>query len=143
MIKKSLLKAANTTLKQCLGLINIEKLLIVANTPQLSIAEALLHVGNTISDDVKLIVYPSGKMNGEEPPKWIADMMMDADVIVAATEMSISHTEARRNSSKIRKSRIASMPGITEEIFIRGMAADYDEIEILSKKLKPYFDNAK
>ncbi|HDR04412.1 MAG TPA: hypothetical protein ENN84_04115 [Candidatus Marinimicrobia bacterium] len=138
-----LLHSARTAVRQCMALQAEESLLIICNPPNLAIAQAIWEAGAELTRDLRLIVYPVAEMNGVEPPKWVADAMMEADVIMAPTVMSISHTHARRRASKERKSRIASMPGITEDIFIRGLASDYDEIETVSRRLKNYFDLAR
>jgi leucyl aminopeptidase (aminopeptidase T) len=139
---KKLLHSARTALHQCMALKARESLLIVANPETLAIAQVLWQAGAELTDDLRMLVYPAAEMNGIEPPDWVAAAMMDADVIMAPTLMSISHTQARRRASKERKARIASMPGITKEIFIRGLASDYDEIEARSIRLKAFFDQA-
>jgi leucyl aminopeptidase (aminopeptidase T) len=49
--------------------------------------------------------------------------MLAADVVVAPTIQSISHTEARKAASDAGV-RVASMPGVTEEMLARVMGAD-------------------
>lgn len=138
-----LLQPARTAIRQCMAVKHGESVLIVTNPEKSTIANALFYAALEVTPDVRMVSYPAGEMNGEEPPFWVTEEMIQADVILAPTVTSISHTEARRNASRIRRSRIATLPGITEEIFIRGLAADYDEIEKLSFKLKSYFDKAK
>ncbi len=140
---KKLLIASETALRQCLGQKENERVLIVVNPPQQSIGSALFDKAQELSEDVRLICYPVGNINGEEPPKWVGDSMMEADIVIAATVKSISHTDARRRASREKGARIASMPGITEDIFIRGMNADYEEIGNLSRSLQIWFDKSK
>ena len=142
-MKSQLLHSARITFNQCMGLKSNESVLILSNPLQRDIAGSLYDAALEITKDVTVVFYPPGQLNGEEPPDRVSNLMLQYDVIIAATTFSISHTEARRNSCRIRKARIASMPGITNDIFIRGMAADYNEIEKLSEHLKPFFDKAK
>lgn len=132
--------AAGRALEQCLGLADSEKLLIVANPEKDRIARTLYNEGLKICSDAAMLFYPPGKLNGEEPPAVVSEAMLKADAVVAATVTSITHTRARKKACRAG-TRIASMPGITEEIFVRGLSADYDEISRLSnevfKKLDP------
>lgn len=54
--------------------------------------------------------------------------MTEATVILAPTTFSISHTRARIEATG-RGARIATMPGITAEIFARAVPVDYDGLE--------------
>jgi aminopeptidase len=85
--------------------------------------------------------YPAGEINGEEPPKLIAEAMVRSDVVVAPTVTSITHTTARRNACKAG-ARVATMPGITEEFFVRGLSANYDELIALTRRVHKVMDRA-
>src|SRR4051794_36285234 len=62
-----------------------------------------------------------------EPPAAVAAAMLAADVAIAPTIQSLSHTAARRAASEAGV-RVASMPGVTEEMLARVMGADMDEL---------------
>jgi leucyl aminopeptidase (aminopeptidase T) len=53
--------------------------------------------------------------------------MLAADVLIAPTTKSISHTEARRAASE-RGVRAATMPNVTEDMLVRAMSANYEEV---------------
>ncbi len=127
-------KATRTALTQCLGVESGEKLLIVANPELLRIGEALYAEGLKLGAQSALLYYPKGTMNGEEPPALIAAAMAKSDVVVAPTVASITHTAARRKACKAG-ARVATMPGITEEFFIRGLSADYNELIELTDRV--------
>jgi leucyl aminopeptidase (aminopeptidase T) len=57
------------------------------------------------------------------------------DVVFCPTAKSLTHTNARRAASA-NGVRIATFPGITKEVMIRGMNADYKSISKRSIKLK-------
>jgi len=142
-MKNKLLKPARTALTDCLNVKAGESVLIVTNPELMSMAEAIYNEAVKLKAEPSIIIYPAGKINGEEPPKIVAEAMMNADVILAPTAASISHTEARRRACKERKARIATLPGITEEIFIRGLSANYREITKITKKVYRYLNKAK
>ena len=139
---KKMARAARTALTQCLALKENEKLLIVTNPENKRIAEALYNEGVKLCSQAALLYYPTGEMNGEEPPQLVTDAMAKSDVIVAPTIMSITHTAARKRACKAG-ARMATMPGISEDFFVRGLSADYDEIQKLTKKIFGYLDKAR
>jgi len=129
------MEAASTVMYQCMALKPTERLLVVSNLETTEIAQALYSVGLKIANDCRWIIYPTGKINGEEPPEWVAEALKKVDVVVAPTQKSISHTHARRDACNKYQTRIATLPGITKESFIRGLSADYDEIAKISARV--------
>ncbi len=85
---------------------------------------------------VEFFVYPSVGKHGTYPGKEVEDKMKVADVVIAITTYSLSHTNARVNACKAG-ARVASMPMFLAEMFYPGgpMAADYREIEKETKKI--------
>ncbi|NIM20378.1 MAG: aminopeptidase [Candidatus Latescibacteria bacterium] len=140
--EKKLASAARVALTQCLGVKEGEKLLIVTNPEKRRIAEALFQEGEKLGADPILLFYPKGSINGEEPPNLVAEAMLKSDVIIAPTVTSLTHTQARRRACKA-KARVATMPDISEDFFVRGLSADYNEIQRLSKKVQTLLDQAK
>lgn len=141
--RDDLLKSAKVALEQCMSLKAGEHFLIVTNPELMSMALALFEEGQKITKETRMVVYPKGKYNGEEPPCWVAEQMFNSDVIIGITVTSITHTHARRRACDVFRARVATMPGITEDIFIRGLQADYIKISELSHKLLKYFEKAK
>ncbi len=80
--------------------------------------------------------YPMTGMHGAEPPKYVAEAMKGADVVIAITTYSLSHTRAREEACKAG-ARIASMPGFTPEMFEPEgpMAVDYLKVKELCESL--------
>jgi leucyl aminopeptidase (aminopeptidase T) len=60
-----------------------------------------------------------------EPPRPVAAAMVAADVVLAPTVQSLSHTVARKAATDAG-ARIATLPGATEEMLARVMSADMD-----------------
>lgn len=61
--------------------------------------------------------------NGAEPPTPVAAAMLAANVVLAPTIQSLSHTYARRAANQAGV-RVATLPGVTEDMLARLMNAD-------------------
>jgi leucyl aminopeptidase (aminopeptidase T) len=85
---------------------------------------------------------PPAEVNGQEPPPAVADLMSRYDVVICPTTKSVTHTDARRNACK-KGSRVATMPGITEECMIRTLKADYSQIAERTYKVSEILHNGK
>lgn len=93
---------------------------------------------------VESYVYPSVGRNGTEPGKEVEEKMKEADVAIAITSYSLSHTETRENATK-SGTRIASMAGFIPEMFYPGgpMAADFTKIHEECDKIAKLVDQAR
>ncbi|MFC4405480.1 aminopeptidase [Haloarchaeobius iranensis] len=118
---------AETAVRQCLDLSADESCVVVTDDKRRPIGEALYEVASEITDDATLCCYPPGDQHGEEPPAPVADAMAASDVFLAPTTKSISHTRARSEACEAG-ARGATLPGITEEVFLTGLDADYANI---------------
>jgi leucyl aminopeptidase (aminopeptidase T) len=119
--------AAETAVKQCLAVASGEAFVVVTDDERRSIGERLYRAGREVTDDAVFVQYPPGPQHGAEPPKAVAAAMRDADVFVAPTTKSLSHTRARSAACE-NGARGATMPGITEEVLVAGLDADYAAI---------------
>ena len=123
----SLRSPAETALSQCMGLQAGETCCIVTDDERQAIGEALYDVANETTDGAVLARYPPGNQHGEEPPAPVAAAMAGADVVLAPTTKSLSHTTARTEATEA-SARVATLPGITDGVFLMGMDADYEHI---------------
>ncbi|MFU0832449.1 MAG: 2,5-dihydroxypyridine 5,6-dioxygenase [Oscillospiraceae bacterium] len=122
-------------LTDCLGVQPKEEVLIVTDDTRVNIAKALYEGACSLGCEAVMTVMQARELNGEEPPKMIAEAMKAADVVICPTEKSLTHTNARINAAK-EGTRIATMPGITEEMFGQGaMTADYAKVEELTNQV--------
>ncbi len=133
-------KAARIAIVDCMGAKHDEKLLIVSD-------EGKREIGLIIFENAKQLGYsalycemPLNERDGQEPPDEVASLMQLFDVIFCPTSTSLTHTTARRNAS-LNGARVATFPGITKEVMIRGLNADYQKIEALSNELKDILEN--
>ncbi|HOJ37571.1 MAG TPA: aminopeptidase [Ignavibacteriales bacterium] len=134
-LDKKLLKASQIAIVDCMGLQKDEKILIICDKNTRNIAYHLFEISKKYSNYKPLLIeIPVANVNGEEPPEVVADIMKKFDVVLCPTTKSLTHTQARIEASKIGV-RIATFPGITEDIMIRGMNADYKKISEETIKL--------
>ena len=123
----ALAAAATTAVDVCLGVEADERCVVVTDPPRRAIGDALAAAARERTDDTTLIEMPVGTQHGAEPPAAVAQAMADADVFVAPTTKSLSHTRAR-SAATDAGGRGATLPGITPEVFIAGMQADYTAV---------------
>jgi len=124
MDNSSLRVPAETAVKQCLNLQSDESCAIITDDQRKSIGEALYRVAAEITDDAVFVRYPPGEQHGAEPPAPVAGAMETADVVLAPTTKSLSHTAARTDANEAG-ARVATLPGISEGVFLMGLDADY------------------
>ena len=68
--------------------------------------------------------------------------MKAADVVICPMKTSITHTRAKIEAAEAG-ARIATMPGITEEMFAMGaMTADYSRVMALTEQVTDLLTNA-
>jgi leucyl aminopeptidase (aminopeptidase T) len=127
MNNSSLRRPAETAIEQCMNLQDGESCAIVTDDKRKAIAEALYGVATEITEETTLLRYPPGNQHGEEPPDAVASAITAADVVLAPTTKSLSHTTARIEATEAG-ARMATLPGITDGVFLMGLDADYDSI---------------
>jgi leucyl aminopeptidase (aminopeptidase T) len=119
---------------RCLAVGPADDVVVLCNEPQRTIAESLLAAAQLAARSARLVIYPALSRDGEEPPQDVVDAMDDATVILAPTTFSLSHTQARLEATG-RGTRIATMPDITEALFMRAMPVDYAELRRAGEKV--------
>ena len=127
--------AAHTAVHQCLDLWEDESIAIVTDDERRAIAEALYEVACEVTEDATFVQYQPGSQHGQEPPAPVAAAMQEADTFLAPTTRSLSHTRARSAACEAG-ARGATLPGITEEVMVAGLNADYEAIDEHSANVK-------
>lgn len=138
----TLKKGCEVVLKNCLDIKEDEKVLVVTDDVKFNIGKALYEESKAMGAEAMLMVMQARKVSGEEPPASVAKAMAEADVVICPTVASLTHTNARINAVK-QGARVATMPGITEEMFAQGaVTADYQEVEELTLKMTELLSKA-
>jgi leucyl aminopeptidase (aminopeptidase T) len=134
--------ASIIAIRDCMGAKKNEKILIITDEQKRKIGFSLYENALKVGHEALYVEMKSRKQNGEEPPEEIAGLMKKFDVVFCPTAKSLTHTDARRAASA-KGVRVATFPGITEEVMIRGMNADYNKIAKLTIKLKKILETGK
>src|SRR5208337_3681037 len=154
--KKQIIKGVVNMLNVNMALKDGEKLLVVTDVPTLDewknqgickveeiTRRAIL--AKTVSEiaaeefhgsSVEFVAYASVGRDGVNVGREMEEKMKAANVVLAITTYSLSHTDARENANKAG-TRIASMPLFLPEMFYaKGpMSADYRKIKKESRRI--------
>lgn len=134
MISPELLSASIVAIRDCMGARAGERVLVVTDEPLRSIGFALQRAARDLGLDVLLVEMLPRRSHGEEPPTEVAELMKQSDVVLCPTSKSLTHTDSRRAASAAG-ARVATLPGVTEDIMVRCMNADYHEIAARTYRL--------
>jgi len=104
-----------------------EDVLVVCNQVTEEIGALMRIEAQGDGADATLAVISERDSAAAEPPRAVAAAMAAADVVLAPTIQSLSHTAARKAASEAGV-RIGTLPGVTEEMLTRLMSADMEEI---------------
>ncbi len=137
------MKGARTAVEVCMNIKPEEAVLVMTDTGKVKLAEAFAYASSSLGATTVISVMRPLERSGLEPPKPVAEAMKASDVVLIPTSTSFSHTDARREASK-NGVRIASMPGITEDMMsVGGLTADYHEVERLTNLVSDVLDKGK
>ena len=123
--------AVRTVIRDCMGISAGEEVLVVCNPVTEEIGALMRIEAQGEGADATLAVISERDSAAAEPPDTVAAAMERADVVLAATIQSLSHTAARKRASEAGV-RIGSLPGVTEEMLARLMNGDLEETRRLS-----------
>ena len=128
-------EAALIAARDCMGIQNHETVLVVSDALTRKIGQALFDVSHDLCREVFMLEMLPRSVNGEEPPELVTEAMQRVDVVIAPLSTSITHTNARRLACA-EGARVGTMPGITEDIMVRTMRADYHKIARLTHQVR-------
>lgn len=129
-------------LVDCLGTKAGEHFLVLTDDVKEELAQQLYKAAQDMGLTSMLLKIPKMRKSGEEPPEAAAEAMKHVDVAVCITEHSLTHTNARKDAASVGV-RIATMPGITKEMFLKGaINADYTEVEKITNNVSRILTSA-
>lgn len=135
-------KACEIAIRDCMGAKPGESVLVVSDTQKHEIGYELYLAAIRLGHKSVYVEMEPLEVNGQEPLDSIAAMMKQFDIVLCPTLRSLTHTQARRDASATG-ARVATFPGITKEVMIRGLNADYKRIADRSLNLKAVLDEGK
>jgi leucyl aminopeptidase (aminopeptidase T) len=125
-------RAVETVVGPCLGVGRGENVVIVADRTTETLGEALRDAAARLGAEPVLAVMEPRDVDGQEPPAAVAAALAAAQVFVAPTRRSLSHTRARKAASDAG-ARGATLPGVTEDMLARLMACDFPAMAARSR----------
>jgi len=128
-------RCARVALETCACLRPGERVLVVTDTMRdHSVAHALVGAAMAAGSEAVLIVIPTRRSTPQEPPASVCAAMQAADVVFLYTTFSLSHSNARVQAQSAG-ARIISMPGVTEDGFLRTLSVDMAALADLTNRL--------
>ncbi len=126
---------ARKVIQQCLAPKEREVFLVVTDPPTRIIGETLYKAAVSLGLQAHLLVMPETEKSGAEPTALVAEAMKSSQIVICPTKHSLTHTSARKEACA-RGARIATMPGITEDMFLEGaITADYKKLAELTDRI--------
>jgi leucyl aminopeptidase (aminopeptidase T) len=126
-VAEDLDRAVGVVVRDCLAVAPGEEVLIVCNPATEELGAALRVLAEGEGAEAVLALMSERESHAAEPPAAIAAAMLAADVVIAPTVQSLSHTASRKAASEAG-ARIATMPGVTDEMLARVMGAEVDAL---------------
>jgi len=127
--------------RDCLAVKDGEEVLVVCNPATQHVGEELREAAAEAGGDAVLTVITERASHAAEPPASVAAAMAAADVILAPTVQSLSHTAARKRASE-NGARCATLPGVTEDMLARVMGADVEGLRRKGEAVSEALDRA-
>ena len=123
--------AVDTVIADCLAVAGGEDVVVVVDPETRDLGDALRGRAAAVGADAVLALMDERADNGTEPPPPVAAALAAADVFIAPTSKSLSHTRARKAASDAG-ARGATMPGVTTDMLARVMAVDFPALRARS-----------
>lgn len=134
-----MMRGARKLVDICTKVKQEETVLIVTDTNKVRIAEVIAAAAYERDAEALVLVMPTRKVHGEEPPRAIAEAMKNVDVFFIPVTKSITHTRA------VKEATLAGARGLvltdwTEDMMISGaIEANFAEQKIVCKKFAQMF----
>ena len=128
-------RCARVAVERCAGVRASERVLVVADTMRdQGVAQALMGAAMAAGAEAVLTVIPTRRLVPQEPPASVAAAMRATDVVFLYTTYSLTHSSARVQAQQAG-ARVISMPGVTEDGFLRTLSVDMDRLARQTNRL--------
>src|SRR5512144_1813091 len=109
-----LTRAVRAVVHDCLAVAEGEEVLVVCNPATEHLGERLREEAVEAGADSVLAIISERASHAAEPPGTVAEAMAAADVLLAPTVQSLSHTAARKRATE-NGAPCATPPGATQQ----------------------------
>jgi leucyl aminopeptidase (aminopeptidase T) len=134
---------ARTALEKCANVRAGERVLIVTDTMRdQTVAQALMGAAIAAGADPVLTVMPARRSTPQEPPASVLAALQQTDLAFLYTTYSLTHSAARVKAQQAG-ARIISMPGVTEDGFLRTMSVDMERLVSLTNRVSDRVSRAR
>ncbi len=135
MKQVELQRCARVAIEVCGRVKAKERVLIVTDTMRdASVAEALMAAALAAGAEPVLTVMPTRRSSPQEPPDAVRAAMQAADIAFLYTTYSLTHSSARV-AAQNAGARVLTMPGVTEDGFLRTLSVDMEALARLTNAL--------
>jgi leucyl aminopeptidase (aminopeptidase T) len=141
-IDQAMLDSAKVAVETCMGIKPGEQVLIVTDPVCRTSTEAFYQAIMGKEAEPLLLLMEPREMVGAEPPPAVARILRGVDAVYLPVTKSLTHTKVRQEASAAGV-RIASLPGLTEDIMVRSVGADYQAIAAVTRRLAMRMRNSK
>jgi aminopeptidase len=136
-------RCARTAVEKCGNVKPGERVLIVTDTMRdQSVAQALMAAALAAEAQPVLTIMPARRSTPQEPPAAVLGAMQACDLAFLYTTYSMTHSSARVAAQKAG-ARIISMPGVTEDGFLRTLSVDMDRLASLTNRVSDRVSRAR
>lgn len=141
-MNRGLRESCEIVLNQCLAIKPGEIVLIITDAPLRTIGYAFFEEAKKMESEAIFVEIVERREQGAEPPSAVAQLMKNVDVVVAPTSKSLTHTSARLAASRAGV-RIATLPGVTQDMLLRAIKIDYIKLNKVTRQLAKLLSQAK
>lgn len=128
-------RCARVALEKCASVRAGERVLVITDTMRdQSVAHSLIGAALAADAEGVLVVIPARRSTPQEPPASVLAAMQAADLVFLYTTYSLTHSSARVQAQQAG-ARIISMPGVTEDGFLRTMSVDMVRLASLTNRV--------
>ena len=125
---------AEIALIDCLNLRRQEQLLIVCDPSSYEIGRAFYDAGEGKCKETMMAMVQSRKYDGNELPEAIGELLTQFDVVVVPTMKALAYSVVSKLTPE-QGVRIATLPGITNDSFLRTMNTDWRKLGVYTRKM--------
>lgn len=128
-------RCARVAIETCGNVKAGERVLIVTDTMRdPRVAEVLMAAALAAGAEPVLTVMPTRRSTPQEPPAAVRAAMQATDIAYLYTSYSLTHSAARVAAQQ-SGARIITMPGVTEDGFLRTLSVDIEALVRLTNRV--------